>query len=101
MVLPMKVNQINQLNHLSNLEKMSKTEKVETTQKTDKLEISKEAKALAKSSSNLNSERIAEIKKRIEENYYDKNEVLDVVAKRILKSPNFKDLFSNKNIDNK
>jgi HPt (histidine-containing phosphotransfer) domain-containing protein len=96
MVGQMKVNQINNISYLSNLEKMGKIKKAKSEQQTDRLEISKEAKALAKSSANLSAERVAEINKRIEENFYDQKEVLDIVAKRILKSPNFKEFLSNK-----
>lgn len=89
----MKVNEIGHLNFVSNASKMSRTKKVKKEQSADKLEISREAKALAESSSKLSSDRIAEIKKRIEENFYDKDDVLDVVAKRMLKSPNYKEFF--------
>jgi len=97
MVVHMKVNQINHINYLSNLDKMGKIKKAKNEHQTDRLEISKEAKSLAKSSSNLSAERVAEINKRIEENFYDRKEVLDVVAQQILKSPNFKELLTNKN----
>ena len=57
-----------------------------------KSEISKEGNQM---SQNLTPERIAEIVKRINENFYDREDVLQVVAERILKSPELQSLIKN------
>ncbi|MCK4893360.1 MAG: hypothetical protein KAJ16_06475 [Calditrichia bacterium] len=46
-------------------------------------------------SPNLTPERIAEIVKRINENFYDREDVLQVVAEQILKSPELQSLIKN------
>jgi hypothetical protein len=58
-----------------------------------KSDISKEGNQM---SQNLTPERIAEIVKRINENFYDREDVLQVVAERILKSPELQSLIKNK-----
>jgi hypothetical protein len=57
-----------------------------------KSEISKEGNQM---SQNLTPERIAEIVKRMNENFYDREDVLQVVAERILKSPELQSLIKN------
>ena len=57
-----------------------------------KSNISKEGNQM---SQNLTPERIAEIVKRINENFYDREDVLQVVAERILKSPELQSLIKN------
>ncbi len=57
-----------------------------------KSDISKEGNHM---SPNLTPERIAEIVKRINENFYDREDVLQVVAEQILKSPELQSLIKN------
>jgi anti-sigma28 factor (negative regulator of flagellin synthesis) len=99
MVTPMKVNEISKLNFITNVKKANNVKSVEKEKDADKVELSKEAKALSKSSSNLTPERIEEITKRIEEKFYDKDEVLSVVADRIMQSPTFRGIFQGGNLD--
>lgn len=61
------------------------TGKKETPENIDSINISKEAKELAKQNQ---AEKIALIKERISNNYYNKKEVLEATAKAILKELN-------------
>ncbi|HEY9186570.1 MAG TPA: flagellar biosynthesis anti-sigma factor FlgM [Bacteroidota bacterium] len=54
----------------------------EKSKNTDKIELSPKAKELQRAQ---NEQRIEEINKRIEENFYSKREVLDKIATNILK----------------
>ena len=85
----MKIDDLSKISYISNINRVNKTSQVKAEQNKDKIELSDEAKALAKAKGNLSSDRLAEIQKRIESNFYDKDEVLDVVADQILKSPYF------------
>lgn len=52
-----------------------------------KVEVSRDGNHLSNSHPNLSPERINQILNRINENYYDREDVLEVVANRILRSP--------------
>lgn len=95
----MKVNEISKINFMANVNKVKKVRKVDQEVTSDKVELSREAKALKKAHSNLSEEKIAQISKRIRENYYDQDKVLNVVAERILKSPKFKALIQGNKLD--
>jgi DNA polymerase III psi subunit len=70
-----------------------KNKKLNAIDQALKTDISKEGNHM---SQNLTPERIAEIVKRINENFYDREDVLQVVAERILKSPELQSLIKNK-----
>ncbi len=99
MVSRMKINEINHLNYVLNVKKSMKVKKIDQERSADRAEISEEAKALSQSSNFLTPERIAEIKTRINENFYDKDEVLKTVAERILRSHNFQELIRGNRLD--
>jgi len=82
-----------------NVNKVKKIRKVDQEVTSDKIELSREAKALKKAHSNLSQEKIAQISQRIRENYYDRDNVLNVVAERILKSSKFKNLSQGNKLD--
>jgi anti-sigma28 factor (negative regulator of flagellin synthesis) len=94
-----KVNEISKLNLVSNVKSVKKMNPVNKEKNADKVEISREAKELSKTTQGLSADRIAEIKKRIDEKYYDRDEVLKVVAERILKSPKFQDTINHRRLD--
>ena len=98
----MKINEISSLNYVANVKKLNKVDAVSKEKRSDKVELSKEAKALSKSTKNLTPERIKEINRRINDKFYDKEEVLNVVAEQILKSQNLQNIRQsnhlNKNI---
>ncbi len=89
----MKIKEVTSISSVASLNKVKKTKPVERKANKDKIEISREAKELSKAHSNLTPERIAEINRRIQEKFYDRDDVLDVVASRILKSSFMKELF--------
>ena len=47
----------------------------------------------------LTPERIAEILNRINENYYDREDVLQVVAERILRSPELQEIIKKSHLE--
>ncbi len=95
----MKINEISKLTEVLNVKQTKKVERVDKESNSDKVELSKEGKALSKASSNLTPERIAEISKRIEEKFYDRDEVLNVVAERLINSTQFQDLIEGNRFD--
>ncbi|GAB4380772.1 MAG: hypothetical protein Kow0042_31070 [Calditrichia bacterium] len=95
----MKVNELSKINFVANVHKAKKVRMVNKEQNADKVELSREAKALSKKEKTLSPEKIAEIQKKIDEKYYDQEEVLKVVAERILNSPNFLSNIQGKNVD--
>ncbi|UCF64106.1 MAG: hypothetical protein JSW33_16330 [bacterium] len=72
---------------------VKKNKKLEEIDRALQADFSKEGKHMSK---NLTPERIAEIVKKINENFYDRDEVLQVVAERILQSPELQSLLKNK-----
>ena len=69
-----------------------KNKKLNAIDQALKSDISKEGNHM---SANLTPERLAEIVKRINENFYDREDVLQVVAEQILKSPELQSLIKN------
>jgi hypothetical protein len=55
-------------------------------------DISREGNQKVKNNSELTPERIIEILSRINENFYDREDVLKVVAERILRSPELQEI---------
>ena len=47
----------------------------------------------------LTPERIAEIRQRINENFYDREDILKIVAERILHSPELRNLIKSGRLD--
>ncbi|GAB4339089.1 MAG: hypothetical protein Kow0037_23700 [Calditrichia bacterium] len=92
----MKINEIGKVGYLANVTKAAKKEQPKKEQISDKVELSPEAKKLSAKNAIANTQRLEMIKKRIEDNFYDQDKVLQVVADRILQSPDFlKDLQGN------
>ena len=55
-------------------------------------DISREGNQKVQNNSELTPERIIEILSRINENFYDREDVLKVVAERILRSPELQEI---------
>ena len=72
---------------------VKKNKKLKAIDHALKSDISKEGNHM---SPHLTPERIAEIVKKINENFYDREDVLQVVAERILQSPELQSLLKNK-----
>ncbi len=75
------------------------TKQSENTQntKTDKLDISREAKEMAKNQKAAREQRLEEIRQRIAEGYYDREDVLREIAERMIKSTDLKDYIAKRN----
>ena len=58
--------------------------------------VSMEGNRTSGKSSELSPERIAEIVKRINDNFYDREDVLKIVAEKILHSPELQTLLKSK-----
>lgn len=86
----MKINSIENFGYVVTVDRVKMTNQSEKSKRTDKLEISAEARQLAKSKSALTPERLELIKQRIAENFYDQDDVLKEVAERMLKSKELK-----------
>jgi len=95
----MKVNLIGKLGQINAVEKIKRVHTNKTEVKADKVEISRRAKELARTKEAISPERMAEIKKRVEEKYYDREEVLQKVAENILNSPAFKEVVERNKLD--
>lgn len=96
----MKVKLINELNLVSKIQKIKKVESPKANGKADRVEISQEAKKLAKAVGNiLTPERLEHIKQRINDKFYEKDEVLKDVAQKILNSKEFQDVLRNYRLD--
>jgi len=67
-----------------------KANKAQTPQ-SDKLDISREAKEMAKSKNASQKKRLDEIRKRIAEGYYDREDVIREIAERMIQSTDLKD----------
>lgn len=62
-------------------------------------DISREGNERMKKDLGLTPERIAEILNRINENYYDREDVLQVVAERILRSPELQEIIKKSHLE--
>ncbi len=62
-----------------------KSDKKDVKQKKDTYEISEKARELNETLSPQNESKLSEIKKKIEQKFYDSDNVLDVVISRMLK----------------
>jgi hypothetical protein len=58
--------------------------------------VSMEGNSTSGKGSELSPERIAEIVKRINENFYDREDILKIVAEKILHSPELQTLLKSK-----
>ncbi len=76
---------------VSSVTKINKKAAKAQTPKTDKLDISREAKEMAKSKKMLQEKRLEEIRKRIAEGYYDREDVLREIAERMIQSTDLKE----------
>ncbi len=75
------------------------SKKVKAIDTAPKAEVSRDGNDLSDLSMNLSPERIAQIIKRINENFYDREDVLEVVAERILRSPELQALIKSGRIE--
>jgi negative regulator of flagellin synthesis FlgM len=78
----MQIRGISNNNLFVNNPKEKKTETAQPQDPKDKIEISSEARDLAKTE--LSQQRVVEIKQRIDSKFYDSNEVLSKVADKLL-----------------
>lgn len=62
-------------------------------------DISREGNKKLKKDQELTPERIKEILSRINENFYDREDVLQVVAERILKSPELQEIIKKRHLE--
>lgn len=62
-------------------------------------DISREGNKKLKKDQELTPERIKEILSRINENFYDREDVLQVVADRILKSPELQEIIKKRHLE--
>ncbi len=76
---------------VSSVTKINKKTAKAQTPKTDKLDISREAKEMAKSKKALQEKRLEEIRKRIAEGYYDREDVIREIAERMIQSTDLKE----------
>lgn len=61
-----------------------------------KADVSREGSHASGNRSELSPERLAEIVKRINESFYDREDILKIVAERILNSPELQILLKSK-----
>ena len=78
---------------MGNVKKKKRVKTIDIENTKNEPELSRKVKVLSNSTENLTPKKIAEIRKRINENFYDRMEVLDVVAEKILHSPRFQEIF--------
>ncbi len=97
----MKIDFINNaLNSIMGVERSHKMRAVQREDiRTDKAEFSREAKKMAKKQKALSPERLQEIKRRIADGYYDREEVLKEIAERMLNSKDFQEFMKSRKID--
>ncbi len=81
---------------VSSVTKINKKAAKTQTPKTDKLDISREAKEMAKSKKMLQEKRLEEIRKRIAEGYYDREDVLREIAERMIQSTDLKEYINKR-----
>ncbi|NOX36864.1 MAG: hypothetical protein GXO78_04930 [Calditrichaeota bacterium] len=97
----MKIDFIN--NALNSIMGVDRSHKIRAVQRedirTDKAEFSREAKKMAKKQKALSPERLQEIKRRIAEGYYDRDEILKEIAERMLNSKDFQEFMKSRKID--
>lgn len=72
------------------------TEKDEHSEK-ERTELTEKSKKLSASGSSLTPERLELIIKRIKEKFYDKDEVLETIAERMIKSNEWRDFLKKVN----
>ncbi len=65
--------------------------------KADKLDISREAKEMVKNQKAAKEQRLEEIRKRIAEGYYNREDVLREIAERMIQSTDLKEFVSKRN----
>ena len=97
----MKIDFINSaLNSIMGVERNQKLRAVQREEiRTDKAEFSKETKKMAKKQKALSPERLEEIKRRIAEGYYSREEILKEIAERMLNSKDFQEFIKSRKID--
>ncbi|GEM_PF-1986596 len=90
----MKINSLDNLGYVVSVERQVNAKPAKHKSQADKLELSDQAKELSQGGT-LTPERLKLIRQRIEENFYDQDEVLNEVADRMLKSKELRDFLNN------
>ena len=89
----------NSLGSLMGVERLRKPRAVQKEAKTGKTDISKEVRQMAQKKQAMDPDRLREIRRRIREGFYDRDDVLHEVAERILSDSRFRDLLKSPRID--
>jgi len=87
------------LSSLVSIKKAQRSRNVQQEAKTDKMDISREVRQMVQKKKALSPDRIQEIRRRIQEGFYDRDEILREVAERILNDRNFRDLMKSPRVD--
>lgn len=90
----MKINSFDNFGYVVSIDRviMGKRDRKEDSSDRKKLKASDRAKELAQSGSSLTPERLELIIQRIQENFYDQEEILKEVANRMLNSKELQEL---------
>jgi len=74
------------------VKKSQKAKAIQDALRASSVDVTRDGNDLSSETPNLSPERVAEIVRRISENFYDREDVLQVVAERILRSPELRSL---------
>lgn len=83
-------------NRVDTVKKNNKSSEIRSALNKNAVKVSREGNSISVENSNLTPERIAEIVKKINDNFYNREDVLRVVAERILKSPELQSVIKGK-----
>lgn len=95
----MKFNLFKKLISKGTVKQNNKIDLIDQTVHTAKINFSHNNRSPKNSGNQLTPDRIAEIRERINKNFYDQEDVLKVVAKRILHSPELQELIKTGRLD--
>jgi hypothetical protein len=84
---------------VGNVKKSQKGKVIHDALHASSVDVTRDGNDLSSESPSLTPERIAEIVQRISENFYDRDDVLQVVAERILRSPELRSLLKRDRFD--
>jgi hypothetical protein len=96
MINYLKTHDLGEEKHMTNIKKNRNFNFIKKAIQKDSDQIFEEVKSHSNNSQELTPERIAEIIHRINQNFYDQEDVLKVVAERILHSPELQKLIKNR-----
>jgi hypothetical protein len=97
----MKINAIDNLGYVVSVQKsgQDRPAKQEKRSEKDSLELSQEARRLSTMNSSLTPERLDLIRKRISEDFYNQDEIIDEIANRMLNSNVFQNFLKSNGSD--